>query len=401
MSQQVINRLQTNRTNSISRVENINKELEPIIKDLEGNYNIYLNYGIKRDELQAAITYYYEQINSIRDSKVLFKIKLDNEPINASNNIAKEREILANELERIKEKEEEFNDNWVKVVDDAIIRREELRETESSLIDEIADIALSTSEILNDKKNIRRQNKSILIDNIRIKSEYNENMNKINNRICELNELIERNTTSLDVVTGEMVNTDANPKVCMHAKKQLISMNNQANIARSRLSEAIADNNNSFKSDKFNECNAKYADLLNLKSVKEAELARIRGDMTECDNIISGNTDALKLQYAEFAKQNLAANNRMSIMTSRLISERDNNISKYSRELVECDNRIREFNGQIADTQGEILRLDTNYKGIADLVKRRTTLESEHAKLTKYIQDLTNQLNIYGVSLPN
>jgi hypothetical protein len=68
---------------------------------------------------------------------------------------------------------------------------------------------------------------------------------------------------------------------------------------------------------------------------------------------------------------------------------------------VECDNRIREFNGQIADTQGEILRLDTNYKGIADLVKRRTTLESELAKLTKYIQDLTNQLNIYGVSLPN
>ena len=401
MSQQVINRLQTNRLNSINRLENINKELEPIIKDLNSNYNIYLNYGIKRDELLEAINYYNKQINDLRNSKVLLKIKIDNEPKNASTQINKERDILANELERIKEKEEEFNDRWVKIVDNAINDKYKLKIDESNLVDELSDIVLSVSNILDDKKNVRRQNRCILIDNIRVKKEYNDNIDKLNKKICELTDMIDSNTPILDNVTGEMKNVDGNPKIRAQAKKQLQSIKNQLDIEKSKYMLILANNNNNFKSDKFNECNMKYSELLALKSVKEAELAQIRANMTDCDNIISGNTDDLREQYAEFAKQNLAANNRMSIMLSRIINERNENINKYNEEMMSCENKICEYVGQIDATQGEISELDTKYKSIGEQVRRRTQLEDEREKLQKYIQDLTAQLNIYGISLAN
>ena len=401
MSQQVINRLQTNRLNSINRLENINKELEPIIKDLNSNYNIYLNYGIKRDELLEAINYYNKQINDLRNSKVLLKIKIDNEPKNASTQINKERDILANELERIKEKEEEFNDRWVKIVDNAINDKYKLKIDESNLVDELSDIVLSVSNILDDKKNVRRQNRCILIDNIRVKKEYNDNIDKLNKKICELTDMIDSNTPILDNVTWEMKNVDGNPKIRAQAKKQLQSIKNQLDIEKSKYMLILANNNNNFKSDKFNECNMKYSELLALKSVKEAELAQIRANMTDCDNIISGNTDDLREQYAEFAKQNLAANNRMSIMLSRIINERNENINKYNEEMMSCENKICEYVGQIDATQGEISQLDTKYKSIGEQVRRRTQLEDEREKLQKYIQDLTAQLNIYGISLAN
>lgn len=401
MSIQVINRLQTNRNNSILRIENINKELEPIIRDLDSSYNIYLNYGIKRDELLENIKYNNDQINALRNTKVLLKIKIDNEPINASEQINKEREILANELERIKEKEEEFNDNWVSIVNNAISSRDELQSIESLLVNELEEISQSISDVLNDKKIVRRQNKSILIDNIRVKNEYNDNVDKINKRINELNDLIDRNTTRLDVVTGEMINTDANAKICIQAKKQLLSMNNQLNIIKSIYNNKLSDNNNNFKNDKFNECNIKYGELLGLKCVKEAELSQTRVNMTDCDNIISGNTDELRCQYDEFARQNLAANNRMSIMITRIMNERDKNIAQYSKDLNYCDVQINDYVGQNNALDGEISQLDTKFKSISSIVKKRTLLENERDKLSKYIQDLTTQLKLYGISLPD
>ena len=194
---------------------------------------------------------------------------------------------------------------------------------------------------------------------------------------------------------------DGNPKIRAQAKKQLQSIKNQLDIEKSKYMLILANNNNNFKSDKFNECNMKYSELLALKSVKEAELAQIRANMTDCDNIISGNTDDLREQYAEFAKQNLAANNRMSIMLSRIINERNENINKYNEEMMSCENKICEYVGQIDATQGEISQLDTKYKSIGEQVRRRTQLEDEREKLQKYIQDLTAQLNIYGISLAN
>ena len=401
MSIQVINRLQTNRNNSINRIENINKELEPIIRDLDSSYNIYINYGIKRDELLENIKYNNDQINALRNTKVLLKIKIDNEPINASTQINKEREIMNNELERIKEKEEEFNDKWVNIVNNAISSRDELQSIEKLLVDELAEISQSISDVLSDKKIVRRQNKSILIDNIRIKNEYNDNVDKINKRINELNNLIDRNTTRLDIVSGEMINTDANAKICIQAKKQLLSMNNQLNIIKSIYNNKILDNSNNFKSDKFNECNIKYSELLGLKLVKDAELTQTRVNMTDCDNIISGNTDELRGQYDEFARQNLVANNRMSIMTTRIMNERDKNISQYSNDLNSCDVKINEYICQNNALDGEISQLDTKFKSISTIVKKRTLLENERDKLTKYVEDLTTQLNLYGVSLPN
>ena len=118
------NRFIENHKKAVARKANILSELEPINRELEKNYNNYLNYGIKRDEYNCQIDEYNNIISDLQKRKIHTKRELDKEPQRHKDIIVKEDNVLENELLRISEKICDAKDEWHQTKSEAICCRE-------------------------------------------------------------------------------------------------------------------------------------------------------------------------------------------------------------------------------------------------------------------------------------
>jgi hypothetical protein len=390
------NRLVENHKNAVDRKNALLALLEPINNELDKNYNKYLNYGIKRDEYNSQIEEYNNMITEIQRMKVQTKTKLDKEPKIHADIVEKENKVLENELARIEEKVVDAKCEWCQTKAAALCDKELHIKQLDSINENLCNIEASMKVIMDARRNSRYANKESLLAHTKIKSEIAERIKDIDARIAKTQEVIDNNTTKVDIVSGETINPTPNLRVLATANKQLNALNNLRsrliNETQTRLYDSVASFRDSEYKSNIENYKKHQSDIANHKVYIEATTQKI----CDIDELVANEPNILQCHINNFAADRERAHQRHNIMMTRADNNLRTNIAKFKQDLLDADANIIQYKDNIIAIKQKIADLEKNNIAIANMVKSKENYDVELQKIQKYIADLEIHLNSYG-----